>query len=89
MACPSCERHRNSSADPPPRAVCRLFFVRLLFAQTANELPSGAQEQDEDCHGAPGTIGAAVRSGHRYARELDETKDGDGLFLRERPEIFI
>ena len=38
---------------------------------------------------APGTIGAAVRSGHRYARELDEIKDGDGLFLRERPEILI
>jgi dimethylamine/trimethylamine dehydrogenase len=37
---------------------------------------------------APGTIGAAVRSGHRYAREFDETDNRDVPFLRERPEIF-
>ncbi len=38
---------------------------------------------------APGTIAAAVRSGHRYARELDETGEDVGVFLRERPELLL
>jgi dimethylamine/trimethylamine dehydrogenase len=37
---------------------------------------------------APGTIAAAVYSGHRYAREFDENIDSDGVpFLRERVAI--
>ena len=36
---------------------------------------------------APGTIASAVRSGHRYARELDESGEGEVPFLRESLEI--
>jgi dimethylamine/trimethylamine dehydrogenase len=37
---------------------------------------------------APGTIAAAVFSGHRYARELDQTPRGDEVaFLRENAEL--
>jgi dimethylamine/trimethylamine dehydrogenase len=32
---------------------------------------------------APGTLATAVYSGHRYAREMDEPKQGDIHFLRE------
>jgi len=36
---------------------------------------------------APGTIAAAVYSGHRYARELDEPVSGDVPFRRELPQL--
>jgi dimethylamine/trimethylamine dehydrogenase len=36
---------------------------------------------------APGTIAAAVYSGHRYAREMDEPKPGDVAFLREHAKL--
>jgi dimethylamine/trimethylamine dehydrogenase len=36
---------------------------------------------------APGTIASAVRSGHRYARELEEPSEGEVPFLRESLEI--
>ncbi|BBE34358.1 FAD-dependent oxidoreductase [Sphingosinicella microcystinivorans] len=37
---------------------------------------------------APGAIAAAVFSGHRYARELDQTPCGDDVpFRRENPEL--
>jgi dimethylamine/trimethylamine dehydrogenase len=36
---------------------------------------------------APGTIATAVYSGHRYAREMDEPKNGDVAFLREHPKL--
>ena len=35
-----------------------------------------------DCH-APGTIAAAVYSGHRYAREMDGAQAGEPVFQRE------
>ncbi len=39
-----------------------------------------------DCLG-PGTIAAAVWSGHRYARELEVRLHDEPPFLRERPEL--
>jgi dimethylamine/trimethylamine dehydrogenase len=36
---------------------------------------------------APGTIAAAVYSGHRYAREMDEPKTGDVAFRREHAKV--
>ena len=39
-----------------------------------------------DCFG-PGTIAAAVWSGHRYARELEVALHDEPPFLRERPEL--
>ncbi len=36
---------------------------------------------------APGTIATAVYSGHRYAREMDEPKNGDVAFLREHAKL--
>ena len=36
---------------------------------------------------APGTIAAAVYSGHRYARELDEPVAGEVAFRRELPQL--
>jgi dimethylamine/trimethylamine dehydrogenase len=39
-----------------------------------------------DCQ-APGTIATAVYSGHRYAREMDDPKAGDVVFLREHAKV--
>jgi dimethylamine/trimethylamine dehydrogenase len=39
-----------------------------------------------DC-AAPGTIAAAVYSGHQYARELDTGTPADVRFRRERPLV--
>jgi len=39
-----------------------------------------------DCF-APGTIAAAVYSGHRYARELDEPDEGDVPYRRDRVKV--
>ena len=63
-----------------------------LYHELAND--SGALETDPirtitrigDCL-APGTIAAAVYSGHRYARELDEPSLGDVPYRRERVTV--
>jgi dimethylamine/trimethylamine dehydrogenase len=52
------------------------------------EAEPGVVTRIGDCL-APGTIAASVRSGHRYAREMDEdVAHGAVPFRRESPELF-
>lgn len=61
-----------------------------LMAQ-ADKLPTAGIKSVKrigDCY-VPSTIAAAVWSGHRYARELDEEKPLGVLFHRERAQILV
>ncbi len=63
-------------------------LYRALTADPDAPRPAGIQSVTRigDCL-APGTIGAAVFSGHAFARELDAPDPGDVPFRRERATV--
>ena len=84
LACAFTGRERRMEAESVVMVTSRLP-EDSLYSELADD--SGAVIRIGDCL-APGTIGVSVRSGHRYAREMDEP-DVDGVpFLREAPELF-
>ena len=63
-------------------------LYRALTADPDTLRPAGIQSVTRigDCL-APGTIAAAVFSGHAFARELDAPEPGDVPFRRERATV--
>jgi len=78
------------------RTVEAATVVMVTSRKPDNALYSSLGESAQtirigDCR-APGTIAASVRSGHRYAQEMDagvdESQRGAVPFLREEPKLF-
>ena len=84
LACAFTGRERRLEAESVVMVTSRVP-ADSLYAELAGE--GGTVVRVGDCL-APGTIAASVRSGYRYARELDEADTEEVPFLRETPELF-
>jgi dimethylamine/trimethylamine dehydrogenase len=68
------------------RPVDGLYQEVVALVEAGGDLAPKSVTRIGDCY-APGTIAAAVYSGHRFARELGELASNDVPFRREMPAV--